>query len=132
MAKREQLLAVSGTESVIGAGVTVRGDLIGEGDISIDGRIHGNIKAHGSLIIGVNAIIDGDIEASNISIAGQLRGNTVSEGEVSILETGRVEGDIKAHTLAISSGALFIGGCQMTNPEAKQIHEAKSQANPED
>ncbi|HSX02318.1 MAG TPA: polymer-forming cytoskeletal protein [Candidatus Saccharimonadia bacterium] len=110
MARRDDVLGVTGAETVIGAGVTIEGSLISEADISIDGTMHGgDIKTTGDLTIGVNAKIKANIWALNISVAGELDGSIIAEGEATIRETGRVTGDITSAGLAIVSGGIFSG-----------------------
>lgn len=109
MARRDDVLGVTGADTVIGAGVTVHGDLGSEGDMVIDGTMRGTLKVVGNLTIGVNAHIKASVEALNITIAGTLEGNIICGGEVSIRETGQVTGDITAAGLAITSGGVFSG-----------------------
>jgi cytoskeletal protein CcmA (bactofilin family) len=109
MARRDDVLGVTGADTVIGAGVTVKGNLTSESDMMIDGIITGDIKAAGNITIGVNAHIKANIQGLNITVAGELEGNIVAEGEATIRETGKVTGDITAAGLAIISGGVFSG-----------------------
>jgi len=111
MAKKnhEDLMGVSGTETIIGSGVIVKGDLHSDSDIIIDGSLTGDIKTSGDVVIGVNAQIKANVEATNVTVSGSLTGDITAAGEAAIRETGQVKGDIKAAGLAVSSGAIFIG-----------------------
>jgi cytoskeletal protein CcmA (bactofilin family) len=121
MARRDQILAVSGNETIIGTDITVTGNLKGDGDITVDGILTGDIDSPGNVTIGVNATVKGDVKAGTATVAGQMTGNITAEGEVQIMATGRVQGDIVASTLSIQSGALFMGSTRMTNVEAKEV-----------
>lgn len=112
----EDALGVAGSETIIGTGVTVRGNLHSESDITIDGQLNGDIKTTGDVTIGMNGRVTANIQGANVSVAGNLTGNIKASGEVSIRETGHVEGDITAMGLAISSGAVFIGRSIMEAP----------------
>jgi cytoskeletal protein CcmA (bactofilin family) len=129
----EDALGVAGAETVIGTGVVVHGNLDSESDIAIDGILEGSIKTAGNVMIGVNADIKANIEASSIAIAGSVKGNITSEGETSILETGHLVGDVKAAGLAISSGGIFVGRSMInTPPRLTQSNNSEPQSEPID
>ena len=118
MARRSHndALGVTGADTIIGTGVTVSGDLASDGDIIIDGTLHGSIKTDGNVTLGVNAHITADIHATNVTVSGRLKGNITAAGEAVIRETGHVEGNIRATGLAITPGAVFMGQSVMDTP----------------
>jgi cytoskeletal protein CcmA (bactofilin family) len=111
MARRthDDAFGVAGADTVIGTGVEVHGDLTSESDIIVDGVLTGALKAGGNVTIGVNAVVKGNIDATNVIVSGQLHGNVVAAGELTIRETGQLKGDIKVGGLIVLSGAIFIG-----------------------
>ena len=118
MARRTTHIATMATsETLIAAGVKIRGNLRSDGDIAIDGALQGDLKAAGNVTIGANAVIHGNITAINVTLGGQVFGNVTAEGETVITEAGRLEGDLKTGTLGISSGAAFVGSCRTSLPE---------------
>jgi cytoskeletal protein CcmA (bactofilin family) len=123
MARRthEDALGVIGAETIIGAGVVVRGNLESQSDIMVDGQLDGNITTTGDVTIGVNAKVKAEITGSNVTVAGLLKGNIHATGEAAIRETGQVDGDITAAGLAISSGGIFIGRSQLTHTHETPI-----------
>ncbi len=125
MARRDDVLGVTGAETIIGPDVKVKGNLTSDSDMLIDGQIIGDVRAIGDVTIGVNGHIKADIQGLTITIAGEVEGNITAEGEVTIRETGRLTGDVTASGLTIASGGLFSGRSQI-----KQRHELEHQ--PED
>ncbi len=121
MARRTDLMGVSGAETVIGAGVRLKGTLLSDSDIVIDGKLDGEIKAAGNVTVGVNAVIRADIKGTNVSVAGHVKGNIEASGETQITETGKVTGNITTGTLAIEAGAIFSGMTKMSQNEAESI-----------
>jgi len=109
MARRDDVLGVTGADTVIGAGVVVHGTLTSDGDVVVDGTFDGDIKTTGDVTLGVNARVKATVHGLNITVAGELHGNIVAEGETTIRETGHVTGDITAAGLAIVSGGMFSG-----------------------
>jgi len=116
----DDALGMAGAETIIGAGVTVQGNLSSESDIIIDGTLTGDIKTEGDVTVGVNAQISANIQATHVTVAGNLVGNITATGEASIRETGHVKGDIRAGGLSVSTGGVFIGRSLMTPPERLQ------------
>ena len=114
MARKNDLLGVAAAETVIGAGVKLKGNLAGDGDMMVDGLISGNLKSAGNISVGVNAIVKADIEAVNVAVLGQVDGNIKAAQETRIGETGRVKGNITTGTLAIEAGAIYAGTTVMT------------------
>lgn len=112
----DDALGVAGAETIIGTGVVVHGNLESQSDITIDGTLDGIVKAEGNVMIGINALIKGDITATNVTVAGNLHGDVYATGEASILESGQVKGNIKSAGLSISPGGVFIGRSIMEQP----------------
>lgn len=131
MARRTETIHSTGTETVVGAGVTLRGDLRSDGDILIDGRLEGRIETEGNLSIGVNAVVFGPVSGMNVSIAGRVEGPVGAAGEVAITSTGQVLGDIACNTLSVESGGVFLGRSQMPTT-AVQRDDLKPKSAPAD
>jgi cytoskeletal protein CcmA (bactofilin family) len=113
----------AGAETVIGSGVVAKGSLRSESDIVVDGTFTGDIKAAGSVVLGVNALVQGNVKARSVSISGELTGNVTAEEEASVHETGRLTGDIVAAQISISPGAIFNGTSKMNAPLAAREPE---------
>src|SRR4030067_1573059 len=94
----------------IGKSVCVKGEITGDEDLTIEGKVEGKIdlKNH-NLIIGSNAQIRAEISAKNIQIIGSVVGNVIASERVEIREMGSLEGDIIAPRVNIVDGAHFKG-----------------------
>ncbi|MFV0644815.1 MAG: polymer-forming cytoskeletal protein [Sphingomonadaceae bacterium] len=97
----------SGTFSVIGADVTIAGNINASADLHIDGRIEGDI-ACASLVQGESAEIHGAINAETARLAGRVVGS-ITARELVILQTARIEGDVHYDALTIEQGAEVEG-----------------------
>ena len=96
--------------SIISADLTVVGTLISSGDLQVDGRIEGDIRA-GALVIGEEASIQGDVYAEDATIRGRVEGG-IRAKKVQLCATSHVEGDILHEALAMEAGAFFEGNCR--------------------
>lgn len=121
MARKVDLMGTGGSDTVIGAGVKVKGNLASDGDIMVDGMLSGDIKAAGSVTIGVNAIVKADIKAHSVTVSGKLEGDIAAVTEAALTETAQVKGAIASATLSILPGAVFIGAVTMTETEPNSL-----------
>lgn len=93
--------------SLIGAELTVSGDLTSAGQVHVEGRVHGNVRCI-SLCQSASGVITGHIETGEARIGGLVEGN-VAAGTVVIEASGRVTGDVAYDTISIAAGARVDG-----------------------
>ena len=71
---------ISSSATLISAGTVLKGDIISETDLRIDGTIKGNIRCSSKIIIGSTGFVEGNIEGAQADITGKVQGNiTVKE-----------------------------------------------------
>ncbi len=99
--------------TIIGKGISAEGNIGGDGDLVIEGRLKGSIVTNGAVRVGKEAEIQADIKALEVHVAGSVKGNIFASSLIEISETGRVVGDIKTKTVDIAKGAFFHGSCDM-------------------
>lgn len=100
-------VASSSTFSVMGADVTIKGDLSASADLHVDGTVEGDI-ACASLVQGESSRIEGAIEAQTARLAGRVKG-TINVRELVILRSAVIEGDVHYDALTIEQGAQVEG-----------------------
>ncbi|MBI1682241.1 bactofilin family protein [Caulobacter hibisci] len=93
--------------SLIAQGLTIRGDVSGDGELHLDCVVIGDIKV-GKLVLGPNGSVEGSIAAQAIEIHGKVKG-TVAARAVRLYGTAKVDGDIAHEQLAMETGADFQG-----------------------
>src|SRR3990172_3800692 len=101
------------TAGGIGRGLLIKGELHGEEDLIIEGRVEGEISLKKHLVIESTGVILADIQTENITIKGEMRGNMIASEKVEILANARVVGDIRAPRVVIEDGAHFKGHIEM-------------------
>jgi len=103
--------------TIISSGVVLEGKMKCNGNIRIDGAIHGDIDANGNITIGTNGRVKGEIIAKDITIGGKVEGIIRAENKV-ILETKSVlRGELNTKILVIAAGAIFDGTSKMISTE---------------
>ena len=95
------------TFSVLGADLTVTGNLAATADLHIDGTVLGDITC-AALVQGESGRIEGAIIADSARLAGTVKGS-VSAGALVILKSARIEGDVSYDSLTIEQGAKVDG-----------------------
>jgi cytoskeletal protein CcmA (bactofilin family) len=94
----------------IGKSVFIKGELISDEDLTIDGRIEGTITlGDNCLTVGVGAAIQANLTAHTLIISGAVTGNVTATDRIEIRDTGSVDGDITTPRLAVKDGAVLRG-----------------------
>lgn len=100
-------------DTIIGESTFIQGTLTAKDTTRIDGRVKGEVKSEGTVIIGETGKVQGDIDAVNILVAGTVVGNLRVRERMEVTHTGRILGDILTKTLIVDEGASFKGNCTM-------------------
>jgi cytoskeletal protein CcmA (bactofilin family) len=104
--------APSGT-SLIGTGTIIKGDIVSNGDVRIDGKLIGNISGGAKVLIGAEGVVEGDIEGQQADILGKVTGKIAVSELLNLRGKAFIQGDIKAGKLQIEPSVTFNGKCQM-------------------
>ena len=99
--------------NIINSGTSLNGDIKSEGDLRIDGTIHGNVEVKTKLVLGPSSSIDGNITAQHCDISGIVNGNISVSELLSIKASAKISGDISSSKLIIEAGAEFNGKSSM-------------------
>lgn len=98
---------------MIGPGITIRGNVSGDEDLTIEGRVEGTINLKRDLVVAPSAELAADVEAHNVGVGGRITGNIVAGDLLSIESGAVVVGDIATPRLVIEDGARFKGRVTM-------------------
>lgn len=99
--------AGSGNLSFLGSDVTITGNIGGDGNLHIDGRVDGDVQC-GQLIIGPSGQVNGNVTADQAKIAGSING-TVSAQTLTIEASARITGDLSYDSVSVETGAQVEG-----------------------
>ncbi len=91
----------------IGRDMRVDGNLSCDGELHIDGRVNGSIRAQVCLV-DANATVTGDISADTVYIYGEING-PVDAANVHIYASAHVRGDVTNDSISIENGAVIHG-----------------------
>lgn len=116
-------------QAKIGKTIVVRGELSGEEDLVIEGKIEGKVDLENHhLVVEKEGKIEADVFANAVTIIGQMEGNLKAKERVLIQKSGSLTGDISAPRVVIEDGAKFKGSVDMnveTADEGPHLEIAK-------
>ncbi|MCL1973058.1 MAG: polymer-forming cytoskeletal protein [Endomicrobia bacterium] len=113
MTKKSSKSLLDSVETLIGAGMLIVGNLKTDRTIRIDGKIKGNIETTAGVLIGADALIEGNIKAEIVMLGGTVKGSIVAPEGIEILQKAKMLGDIKTNILTIAEGAVFEGKSEL-------------------
>lgn len=93
----------------LAAGTKVKGDIITQGDIRIDGTVDGSIVAEGKLVVGNTGHILGEVTCTTANISGTIEGHLDVAEMMKVQATGKVSGEICYGKLTVEPGAELEG-----------------------
>lgn len=111
--------------AVIGPNIRIQGELSGDEDLVVEGRVEGKISVSKGLRVGPQAQVNAEVKAHHVTIAGRVVGNVTATEKVEILPSGILEGNIRSPKIAIAEGAQFKGSVDMggkVQPEPPAAH----------
>ena len=116
-------MTVDNIPARLGKTVVIRGEVKGNEDLILDGRVEGIVTlAENRLTIGPSANVTADLTAKDVLILGRVQGNIVASGRVELRAGCVVEGDVRALRLAIEDNAVFRGKVDLT-PVSQKTEE---------
>ena len=94
----------------LGPGMKIKGQIIGDEDLKIDGQVEGPISlGNHRLTAGPNAYILGEIVSREIVIYGEVVGNLRAHDRIEIKKDASVIGELTTPQIMIETGAYFKG-----------------------
>ena len=122
--------------AVIGPTVRIKGEISGEEDLVVQGKIEGKIEVKGrGVTVGKAGKVSANIHARTIRVEGSVRGDLFGEQEIVIEAEGDVEGNLVAPSVRLENGSRFKGSIDMerstppipaTNPSPHAPQKADS------
>jgi len=108
------------TVANIGKSIHIKGELSGNEDLTIEGKVEGKITLNGySVTIGQSGLVMAEIHAKSVVVCGQVRGDITADESVEVAATGTVLGNVRAPRVVLADGAHFKGSVDMERaPEA--------------
>lgn len=104
---------MSNEKTVLGPTLEIEGEIEGDEDLVIQGRIQGRIISKKDLTVDNSGKVEASITTKNLAVSGMLVGNVNASERVEVRKEGKMIGDIKAPRVVIADGAKFKGNIEM-------------------
>jgi len=108
----------SAAATVIGSRVRIVGDLSGDEDVLVNGRLEGKIRVDRKVVVSAGAEVEGDVQAKSVIIGGKVHGQVMASERAELLPSGRVQGNVHSPRIVMAEGAQIQGRVVMPNDAA--------------
>ena len=101
-------------KNLLSSDVEIKGSIKFLNELTVDGKIEGEINSAGVLTVGENSEIKGEIKTKSVTVYGKVHGNITVEDRCELKGRASLYGDLKATRLVIEDGATFVGKSEVT------------------
>lgn len=96
--------------ATIGPSITIKGEVSGDEDLLIQGRIDGSVDLQDQAVtVGSEGRVKADIKGRIVTVEGEVEGDLHADEQVILRSSAKVEGDITAPRVVLEDGARFRG-----------------------
>jgi cytoskeletal protein CcmA (bactofilin family) len=103
----------AGGNTVIGPSILINGKLTGDEDLTVRGRVEGELSLTKTLIVEPSGVVKANVAVKNAVVSGVVVGNIQATESVELTREGRMVGDIRSPRVIIVDGASFRGRIDM-------------------
>lgn len=115
------------TMTTIGASLLVTGEITSREDITIHGRVKGQIRMEeGALLVAPKGNVNADVEGGRVTIQGTLAGNVAAAERIELTPTADVSGMLTTCAVVMHDGATFNGLIDVDRQTAKGAPRLKA------
>ena len=111
--KPRTMSELGGQRNSIEKNTKIKGEIISQADFRIDGKLDGNLKTSGKVVIGKDGYIHGKVQCVNADIEGSFNGELQVSELLSLKASAVIEGTVSVNKLAVEPGATFNASCTM-------------------
>ncbi|HUM12390.1 MAG TPA: polymer-forming cytoskeletal protein [Myxococcaceae bacterium] len=104
---------ITSGNTVIGPSILINGKLTGDEDLTVRGRVEGELSLTKTLIVEPSGVVKANVSVKNAVVSGVVVGNIQATESVELTHEGRMVGDIRAPRVIIVDGASFRGRVDM-------------------
>jgi len=106
--------------TIVGESCLIKGNLEGDEDLTVFGRVEGSMRLTRTLIVEPSGIVKADVYVRNAVVNGVVVGNITATDAVELTDQARVVGDLTAPRVIIVDGASFRGQVDMGDLDMKR------------
>lgn len=112
-----------GDRATIGPSIFIKGDLTGDEDLVIEGRVEGKVDLkQNNVTIGKNGRVKADVFGRVVTVEGEVDGNVVAHEQAFLRQSGAIRGNISAPRVVLEDGSRFKGSIDMEPKDSGRSH----------
>lgn len=97
----------------LGAGTNYHGKLHFQGAVRVDGNFQGEVESDGTLVVGHEAVVEGQVRVGQLILSGKIKGEVEARDKVVLHKTAWLHGNINTPVLVVEEGAVLEGRLTM-------------------
>jgi cytoskeletal protein CcmA (bactofilin family) len=121
-----------GERATIGPSIFIKGDLTGDEDLVIEGRVEGKVDLkQNNVTIGKSGRVKADVYGQVVIVEGEVDGNVFAHEQAILRQPGAIRGNISAPRVVLEDGSRFKGSIDMEatkDPGRSQASGTQGQA----
>ena len=114
-------------QNKIAQGTVFKGEIQSQGSFRIEGKVIGDIKTPGKIVVGKTGYIEGLIECENADFEGEFKGELKVSKLLTLRATAKIEGEVFTDKLSIEPAAIFNATCSMKGAVKSLPKDAKKE-----
>ena len=91
--------------SYVGTNTTLKGNFECHEDFLVEGIVEGNLRSEGTIVLGRDAVVRGEVSARRVAISGVVVGIIRCSERLDVFESAKIVGTIQAPVLKMERGA---------------------------
>ncbi|HKJ23686.1 MAG TPA: polymer-forming cytoskeletal protein [Myxococcota bacterium] len=111
------------TATYIEEGCTLSGQLQFQSGVRIDGRVEGEVRARGTVVVGESGVVEASILADVVVVLGEVEGDITAQTLVALHKGARVRSDISTAGIVVEPGSNFRGSIVIGPEETPALAE---------
>lgn len=112
------------TATYIEEGCSLSGQLQFQSGVRIDGRVEGEVRARGTVVVGESGVVEASIFADVVVVLGEVDGDITAQTLVALHKGARVRSDITTAGIVVEPGSNFRGSIVIGPDEAPALSES--------
>ena len=113
--------------ATIGPSIHIKGDLTGDEDLTVQGRVEGTVDLPKNLLtVGQDGRVNASVTARVIHVDGEVEGDLRGGEQVIVKRSGNVQGNITAPRVTLEDGCKFKGSINMDDAKDPKVADIKT------
>jgi cytoskeletal protein CcmA (bactofilin family) len=113
--------------TLIGSKVKVKGEITGEGSLTVQGQVDGTISfSNGEVNVDQGGKVKADVEARVVQVQGEVTGTVSCTELIALRSTANAKGTLQAPRIVLEDGCKFTGDLDTESTETAQSSSKSS------